>query len=108
MPYSLKGSEPGEEYGNDWHWLNYPPKKDQCLAVRPSRYEEGAAYFPCAYKFNFACEIFTGNEVERSPKSFLPSIQIVKNISQYNFERQICGQQNSNCQGGGQCQARFS
>ena len=122
LPYSFEGSPPGEDYGNDWHWLAFPPKEDQCLAVRPSRYEEGAAYFPCAYKFNIACEKIDDREREttalgdedidlpneenvgeRQPKLILPQIQTVENISQYNyeFERQRCPQRSNNCQGGG-------
>ena len=120
LPYGLAGSGPEEDIGNDWHWLAYSPREDQCLAVRPSRLEEGAAYFPCEYKFNFACVQRDwsdntldgnvgrgggggggGNGQDRSPKLSLPKIQIVKNISQYNFEfqRQQC--YTNNCGGGG-------
>jgi len=123
LPYSLEGSAPTEDYGNDWHWLGFPPKEDQCLAVRPSRYLEGAAYFPCAYKFNIACENVQAsqasnvdkeiiddidgdidlldNEVERQPKLVLPKIQIVTNISRFNykFEKQVCSQGLNNCGG---------
>jgi len=97
------------------------------LAIRPNRLEEGAAYFPCAFKFNFACELLDASDgdidagfipqaeaegdvdlldeksiAERNPKLTLPKIQIVKNISQYNFEfeRQTCPQGIRNCGGG--------
>jgi len=124
LPYSFDGSAPNEDFGDDWHWLNFPPKQNQCLAVRPARFEEGAAYFPCEYKFNFACEKMSGNneesettieedqisgnEREREPKAAFPEIQKVANISQYNYEYQRCSQGLSNCQGGSRWLPNYS
>ena len=96
LPYSLQGSQPSEDIGSEWHWLNYPPVGDTCLAIRPARYQDGAAYFPCEYKFNMACEQDT---IFPLPIPSYPRIVRLTNSSQYNYNYQPCPQTVTNCRG---------
>ena len=82
LPYSFLHSEPGRNIGRQWHWLNYPRVGKQCLAIRPGRYQDGAAYFPCEYKFNIACQQANSLPITVPPP---PTIVRVDNPGQYNL-----------------------
>jgi len=96
LPYSFQGSEPSQDIGSDWHWLNYPPVGDTCLAIRPAQYQDGAAYFPCQYKFNMACE---QDMTIPLPIPSYPRIVRLTNSSQYNYNYQPCPKTVTNCRG---------
>ena len=96
LPYSLQGSEPSQGIGAEWHWLNYPPVGSTCLAIRPERYQEGAAYFPCEYKFSMACEQDTAFPL---PMPSYPRIVRMTNSTLYNYNYQPCPMAVNSCKG---------
>ena len=96
IPYSFQNSEPSQDIGDEWHWTNYPSVDNTCLAVRPGRYQDGAAYFPCEYKFKLSCEKDT---IFPLPRPSYPNIVKLSNPRQYNYNYMPCSQSLSNCKG---------
>ena len=72
---TTQGSEPSEVIGAEWHWRNYPPVGNTCLAIRPARYQEGAAYFPCG----LACFKNPKKKIKRV-SAFFPFINLKKTL----------------------------
>ena len=98
LPYNFQNSEPSRAVGKEWHWLRYPAVDNTCLAVRPGRYQDGAAYFPCNYKFKLACERDT---VFPIPIPEYPNIVRLNNTLDYNYNYVECAQKvNGRCKAG--------
>ena len=96
IPQTFQNSEFSQDIGEEWHWLNYPSVDNTCLAIRPGRYQDGAAYFPCEYKFKIACEKDT---IFPLPIPSYPNIVRLNNSHQYNYNYLPCSQSMSNCKG---------
>eukprot|EP00090_Calanus_glacialis_P036395 TRINITY_DN62152_c0_g1_i1.p1 TRINITY_DN62152_c0_g1~~TRINITY_DN62152_c0_g1_i1.p1 ORF type:complete len:622 (+),score=103.65 TRINITY_DN62152_c0_g1_i1:196-1866(+) len=98
IPYSFQNSEPIKAIGDEWHWLRSPSVDDTCLAIRPGRYQDGAAYFPCDYKFKLSCEKDT---IFPIPIPSYPEIVRLNNSLQYNYNYAPCAEKvRGKCKGG--------
>ena len=96
IPYSYENSVPSQTVGDEWHWLNYPAVDNTCLAIRPGRYQDGAAYFPCGYKFKIACE---KNTISPLPVPAYPDIVRLNNPQRYKYNYLPCSRSTFNCKG---------
>ena len=82
LPYSFLHSEPSLAIRDNWHWVNYPAVGNQCMAIRPGRYQDGAAYFPCEYNFNIACQHANSLGLSAPPP---PKVVRISNPAQYDY-----------------------